>query len=56
MTPGGRAIHSLSSPMTTSRDSRVYVEEAVAFDANMVSQARDGLDVTVVFVCVKGRR
>ncbi len=29
---------------------RVYVEEAAAFDENMVGQSRDGLDVMLVFV------
>ncbi len=30
---------------------RTYVEEAAAFDAVMVGQSRDGLDVMLVFVC-----
>ncbi|KAF8916070.1 hypothetical protein CPB85DRAFT_1186961, partial [Mucidula mucida] len=29
---------------------RVYVEEAAAFDENMIGQSRDGLDVMLVFV------
>ncbi|KAF9027421.1 hypothetical protein BDZ89DRAFT_1134212 [Hymenopellis radicata] len=28
---------------------RVYVEEAAAFDENMIGQSRDGLDVMLVF-------
>ncbi len=30
---------------------RTYEEEAAAFDAVMVGQSRDGLDVMLVFVC-----
>ncbi len=35
---------------------RVYVEEAAAFDENMVGQSRDGLDVMLVFVCISASR
>ncbi len=32
---------------------RVYVEEAAAYDATMVGQYRDGLDVMLVFVSIR---